>query len=146
MIMNDVLKQKDKGDLLVTTTENTTLLEAIRLLCKFEIGAVLVIDKKSEIVGIISERDLLRESSERSDLLATTKVGEIMTKDIIIGTPNDELDYIMGIMTNNRIRHLPIVENKKVIGMVSIGDIVKAQLEKTEYENHYLKEYIFERY
>ena len=69
-----------------------------------------------------------------------------MTKDVIIGTPDDELDYIMGIMTKNRIRHLPIIDNKKVIGMVSIGDIVKAQLKKSEYENHYLKEYIFERY
>jgi CBS domain-containing protein len=65
-----------------------------------------------------------------------------MTKDLIIGVPDDSLDYVMGIMTKNRIRHLPVMDGKKLVGIVSIGDVVNAHLEETEFENRMLKDYI----
>ncbi len=94
------------------------------------------------IVGIITERDILRESAERSEKLQETTVADIMTKDVIIGVPEDDLDYVMGIMTKNRIRHLPVLEKDKLAGILSIGDVVGAHLRQTAFENRMLKDYI----
>jgi CBS domain-containing protein len=69
-------------------------------------------------------------------------VREVMTKDLIVGVPDDSLDYVMGVMTKNRIRHLPVMDGKKLVGIVSIGDVVNAHLEETEFENRMLKDYI----
>jgi CBS domain-containing protein len=65
-----------------------------------------------------------------------------MTRELLVGVPDDDLTYIMGIMTNNRVRHLPVMDGDRIAGLISIGDVVKACLEQTEYENRYLKEYI----
>jgi CBS domain-containing protein len=106
------------------------------------VGALLVEEGDGRDVGIITERDVLRECHHRSDQLRQIPVREAMSKDLIIGLPDDELGYTMGVMTKNRVRHLPIVDSGRVVGMISIGDVVKASLDEVEYENHYLKEYI----
>ena len=118
-----------------------TLVEAARKMWKQQTGSLLVVDGE-DLVGIITERDVLRECLYRSDRLAQIPVREAMTKDLIIGLPHDELGYTMGVMTKNRVRHLPVMDGGKVVGMISIGDVVKATLDETEYENRYLKEYI----
>ena len=79
---------------------------------------MLVLNKSGKLVGIISERDILRESSEREHLLKSTKVEKVMTKDLIIGLLDDELEYTMGIMTKNRIRHLPVLEKEEIAGII----------------------------
>lgn len=141
MKIKDILESK--GHEVITINMNKTVHDAIKVLVEHNIGALLVLDDKGELQGIISERDILRESAERSHLLKQTKVKDIMTRDLIIGLPDDDIEYTMGIMTQNRIRHLPILENDKIVGMISIGDVVKAQLTESEYTNRYLKQYMF---
>jgi len=82
-------------------------------------------------------------ASKGQEVLRTTKISRVMTENVIIGLPEGDIDYTMGVMTKNRIRHLPIMENEKVVGIISLGDIVNAQLDKREYDNRYLKQYMF---
>lgn len=141
MKIRDILESK--GYEVISIGKSKSVHEAIRVLVEHNIGALLVLDDKDNLVGIISERDILRESAEREKLLRTTKISQIMTKEVIIGVPDDESDYTLGIMTKNRIRHLPVLENDKVVGIVSLGDVVNAELDEQEYNNRYLKQYMF---
>ena len=79
-------------------------------------------------------------------MLKTTKVESVMTTDLIIGLPDDEVNYLEGIMTTNKIRHIPVLEDNRIMGIVSIGDLVKSRLKDVQYENRYLKEYIMGKY
>jgi CBS domain-containing protein len=106
------------------------------------VGALVVTTAEGKVVGIITERDLLRVCAARSGEIDDTRIAECMPANLIIGLPEDEVGYVMGIMTNNRIRHLPIMNGERLEGIISIGDVVKAQLEETEFENRYLKDYI----
>jgi len=141
MTIGDILTTKSQD--VITITGDKTIHEAIKVLVKHNIGALLVLDKKEKLLGIISERDILRESAERDRELRKTKVKDVMSTDLIIGVPDDDISYTMGIMTNNRIRHLPIMDNDNIVGIVSLGDVVKAQLDEREYDNRYLKQYMF---
>jgi CBS domain-containing protein len=134
-----------KGGNVITIHADKTVHDAVKILVKHNIGSLLVLGAEEKPVGIITERDILRECAERDNKLRTTKVKDVMTKDLIIGVPDDDLDYTMGIMTKNHIRHLPIMQHHKVVGMISIGDLVKAQLDEQEYTNRYLKQYMFGR-
>jgi CBS domain-containing protein len=140
MKVRDVLKLK--GSEVYTIGPDQTVLDAVAMLMQHRIGALLVRDATGTVSGIISERDVLRECLHRSVDLGRIPVREAMTKDPVVCVPDDEVDYAMGIVTNNRVRHLPVMESSRVAGMISIGDLVKASLEEAEYENRYLKEYI----
>ncbi|MFQ5676943.1 MAG: CBS domain-containing protein [bacterium] len=140
MKIRDILDSK--GHEVVTINQSKSVHEAIQVLVEHNFGALLVLDDKDDLVGIISERDILRESAEREKLLRKTKISEIMTRDLLIGVLDDESDYTLGIMTKNRIRHLPILENDKVVGIISLGDVVKAELHEQQYTNRYLKQYM----
>ncbi|MEE9168791.1 MAG: CBS domain-containing protein, partial [bacterium] len=120
--------------------------EAISKLMDYKIGSVVVIDEDQQLVGIFTERDILRECVRRSDHLKTTTVGSVMTTDLIIGVPNDDVEYLLGIMSKNKIRHIPILDGDIVQGVISIGDLVKAFLSDVSYENRYLKDYIMGKY
>ena len=141
MKVKDILSTK--GSQVWTVKSHATIHEVLGSLVTHVIGAVIVVDEHDQIAGILSERDIIRECYKNCNEIKQTPVEKVMSRNLIIGTPEDELDYIMGIMTINRIRHVPIVVNGKLEGIVSIGDIVKAQLHNTEYENHYLKDYLF---
>ncbi len=143
MKIRDVLKVK--GSQVYSVGPHRTVKEALALLVQFHVGALLVVDGDGHAVGIITERDVLRECHHRHGQLEPLLVREAMTRDLIVGIPDDDLGYTMGIMTNNRIRHLPIVDGDRIAGLISIGDVVKACLEETEYENRYLREYITAR-
>ncbi len=143
MKLRDILRVK--GHHVYTVRPDQTVQEAVRILMQHRVGALLVEDDQGSAVGIISERDVLRECVDRAAELWRIPVREAMTRDLIIGVPDDEIGYTMGIMTQNRIRHLPVMDSGRVVGMVSIGDVVKATLDETEYENRYLKEYIQSR-
>jgi CBS domain-containing protein len=143
MKIRDVLKAK--GSQVYSVAPHRTIGEALALLVQFHVGALLVLDDEGHPLGIISERDVLRECHHRGGQLGQVVVGDVMSRDLLIGVPDDDLDYTMGIMTNNRVRHLPIVDGGRIAGLVSIGDVVKACLEETAYENRYLKEYITAR-
>ena len=140
MKLRDILQVK--GSHVYTVRPEQTVQEAVALLVQHRIGALLAQDAHGRTVGIISERDVLRECVDRSDQLAQIKVRDAMTKDLTVGLPEHDIDYTMSVMTEKRIRHLPVMDRGRLLGMISIGDVVKASLEETAYENRYLKEYI----
>lgn len=140
MKIRDILQSK--GSEVHSIEADRTVLDAVAALNAYRIGALLVRDAQGAVVGIISERDVLRECRYRSAELGRIPVAEAMTRDLLVCVPDDDVDYAMGLVTKNRVRHLPVVDGDAVAGMISIGDLVKASLDAAEYENRYLKEYI----
>ena len=141
----DILKKKGSG--VITINSNNTVYKALGNMIDNKVGSLVVVDSDSSPIGIITERDISRlvYSKANSDSLKTTVV-DVMTENIVVGVPDDDLDYIMALMTQNRFRHVPIVEDGKLVGLVSIGDVVKAHLKNVEAENRYLSDYITGKY
>ena len=140
MKVQDILRRK--GRQLITVSQDKSLLEASRLLKEHNIGVLLVVDAKDKPAGIISERDIVREFAARGPECATMVVQDVMITEMIIGVPDDELSYVMNVMTQQRIRHLPIIDKDELAGLISIGDVVKAQISEAETEIRYLHSYI----
>ena len=115
-----------KGTTVVTVHPQQSLREAARLLADHNIGALVALNEAGEIVGIISERDIIRAAA-RLDEALSRPVSEIMTKEVIVGLPNDDLIAVANAMTERRFRHLPILERGEMVGIISMGDIVKSQ-------------------
>ena len=123
MKIRDILETK--GRQVVTIEEGHTVLEAARTLAHHNIGSLLVTrDDRPE--GIITERDVLNLVAASPASLHSTRVGSVMTRDLVLARPGDELHEMMGVMTRQRIRHLPVVEDERVVGIVSIGDLRNA--------------------
>jgi CBS domain-containing protein len=141
MKVKEILQGKAAKEI-ATIGPESTVREAVELFAKHSIGALPVLDESKQICGIITERDVLRRCLVDSKPDFQTPVRAIMTSDVLVGVPEDEADYVMGVMTNNRIRHLPIVSGKTMVGIVSIGDVVKSQLKQFEFEIRHLKDYI----
>lgn len=139
MRIRDILEEK--GHEVVTVAPGRTVHEAMEVLVRHNIGAVVVVEDE-EVAGILSERDILRLGADDPGSLAETPVEGAMTADLVIGFPDDDLDYVMDVMTENRVRHLPILEDGDLCGIVSIGDVVKASRRDVEAENRYLRDYI----
>lgn len=140
MRIKDILR--DKGAEVVTIGGSATVHDAIMRLNKHNVGSLVVAMENGVVLGIITERDILREAGERCEEIRDRLVGEVMTRDVIIGVPEDDLDYVMGVMTKNRIRHLPVMDESGLVGIISIGDVVKSHLRETKFENRMLKDYI----
>jgi len=134
---------KTKGSKVWSVKANQAVREALQVLVSQKIGALLVLDQNENVAGIITERDIMRGCYEHGKDLITLSVNQLMTKNVIVGSPEDDTNYIMGVMTQNRVRHIPVVHDGKLHGIVSIGDVVKSQLEDSTYEIRYLKEYIY---
>lgn len=130
-----------KGHEVVTSSPDETVLEATRTLVGRDIGAVVVVDG-DRILGILSERDVLRLTARSPEALATVSVGEVMTSDPVTARPGDGINHVMNLMTNHRIRHLPVVDDGRLRGIVSIGDVVNALRTEVESENRHLRDYI----
>lgn len=139
MNLRDILNQK--GHAVFTVSPRAKLAGAVQVMVEHNVGSLVVCDNEA-MVGILSERDILRAMAESGQALEQMVVGDRMTQKVITGDPNDDLNKIMGIMTQHRIRHLPVLENGRVYGLISIGDIVKAQHEQLARENHFLMSYI----
>jgi CBS domain-containing protein len=130
----------------ITARENTLIPTAMSLLLQNRISCLPILDDRAELVGIISDKDIFRAASEDPNGFVDLSVKQLMTTNLLVGLADDDLDYIAGVMTNNRIRHVPIVENKRLIGLLSVGDIVKSQLKNVQIENRYLWKYINDEY
>ena len=139
MRLREILARKG-GDV-VCVAPDRTLLEAIAELNAHKIGAVLV-RSGTTVDGILTERDVLRCAHHRLADLPTLKVRDVMTKELVIGRADDSLDYALGVMTQRRIRHLPIFDHGELVGMVSIGDLVSAQLNDATFEARMMHDYI----
>ena len=109
----------------VSISPDASLMDAARLLCEHNIGALLVRGSEGGPAGIISERDIIRECASGATL-GDVKVGDVMTKDMLVVTPQDSLDAASGIMARHHIRHLPVVDGGEVVGMVTVRDVVEA--------------------
>ena len=150
MQIRDILREK--GTDVVTIGGRHTPEDGINTLKEHGIGAWVVMDDKEEVAGIITERDILHvcgslfprlyEASAQEKPASPMLVEDAMTKEVIIGIPDDDVNYVMGIMSKNHIRHLPILDNGSLEGIVSIGDLVNALLEQKVFENRTLRDYI----
>ena len=139
MLIRDLLS--NKGNTVETIPVGTSTLKAIEILNENQIGSLIVADSTGEVAGILSERDILTNFFESAEGVA---VDSIMTprKNLIIAGNDDDIDYAMTVMTEKRVRHLPVFEGDKLVGIVSIGDVVKAVKANLEFEARTLTEYI----
>jgi len=115
-----------KGDTAVTVRPEQSIREALAALARHNIGAVIVADAGGSPVGILSERDIVREAA-RNEAVFGRRVGDLMSRDVITGQPHDDLTTVAHTMTDKRIRHLPVVDQGRLVGIISIGDVLKAQ-------------------
>jgi len=115
-----------KSSRVITITPDRTLAAAVSLLAEYNIGALIVIGDDDQVVGIISERDVIHKAAASQDVFTHT-VGEVMTKEVVIGVPEDDVMSVAHTMTERRFRHIPILDGNRLIGIVSIGDLLKAQ-------------------
>jgi CBS domain-containing protein len=145
MKVSDLLKSKGAG--VITIDDHSTLGQVLKSLIEHRVGALVVIDSEHNPIGIITERDILRVVNQKgANQWFSQSVSDFMTKNIIIGVPSDDVEYIMALMTENRFRHVPIIDDGKLAGLISIGDIVKSLLKNIKAENRYLSDYITGKY
>lgn len=143
MKVADILKEK--GTTVRTISPGKTVGQALHSMIENKVGSLIVTKQEDVPVGIITERDILRHIGS-VDTWKETIISEIMTTELIIGFPDDVVEVMMALMTHNYFRHVPILHNKKLAGIISIGDIVKAQLKDIKAENRYLSAYIAGKY
>jgi CBS domain-containing protein len=131
-----------KGIDVVTTNPEVTLLGAADVLARHKIGAVVVAGPHKEVLGILSERDIVRAVSNGGPDALNDPVSRHMTSKVISATEDQSVETTMATMTESRIRHLPVLRDGRLVGVVSIGDVVKIRLEAIETEHKALREYI----
>ena len=140
MFVSDILSQK--GGLVFTVTPGTTLDQIAHQLSTRRIGSVLVMAESDKVAGIVSERDIVRAMASHGAGARALEAREVMTRDVTTCHPDDSIEQVMEMMTQGRFRHLPVVDHDELIGLISIGDVVKARLEETRHETEALKAYI----
>ena len=131
---------RTKGARVVTISPDATIGELVRGLRDERIGAMVVSEDGWSVLGIISERDVVRGLAERGSRILDVPVAELMTRDVVSCTPTDNVKQVMAEMTRRRVRHIPVVVGDRLRGIVSIGDVVKNRLEEMETETNVLRE------
>lgn len=144
MIIEQILK--DKGHLVMTLKAENTLKEAAQLLDDKKIGAVVALGPDDRIVGVLSERDIVRQIARQGAAALDMAVGEAMTRSVVTVFPETPIDEALQTMTDRRIRHLPVVQDEKLTGFISIGDLVKWKIAETEAEAKAMKSYLSAQY
>ncbi|HET6287305.1 MAG TPA: CBS domain-containing protein [Amycolatopsis sp.] len=140
MRISDLLRTK--GAAVATVSPETNVTELLERLAKHNVGALVVVDDEGGIVGIVSERDVVRRLNERGPQLLDGSVAAIMTKMVASCTPEHSVDQLSVLMTEHRIRHVPVVVDGRLAGIVSIGDVVKTRMEQLEKSQEQLEAYI----
>ncbi len=140
--MNVAAILKLKGREVITTTPDTSLLEIARLLGTQKIGCIVVTEADGKVVGIVSERDIVREIARAGAEVLDEPVDAFMTKAVISCRESDTMDRLMGEMTAHRFRHMPVVDRGRLVGLVSIGDVVRMRIAEAELEAAAMREYI----
>lgn len=139
MRISDVLRSK--GSAVATVTETTTVIGLLAELATHNIGAMVVVRDK-DVVGIVSERDVVRKLHENGPDLLRLHVSDIMSSVAVRCSPADAVDDLSALMTNNRVRHVPVLDDGRLAGIVSIGDVVKNRMEELQAEHEHLQAYI----
>ncbi len=140
MKVKDLLKNKRRE--IITADTSMSIVKAMELLIENQIGCLPVLGYNNQLVGIISDTDIFKTIYNNQDNFKSFTVGNLMTTDVLVGVPDDEIDYIGTMMAENGVRHIPILEDDKLVGIVTISDIAKAQIKRMEIENRYLKMYM----
>ena len=135
-----ILKQKGRG--VFTTTEDVSLLDIAKLLAQHDIGCIVIVGNDDKIAGIVSERDLMRAISQDGPKVLKEPVSDFMTKTVVTTREVDTINSLMSEMTARRFRHMPVVERGRLIGLVSIGDLVKIYVADAEFESGAMRQYI----
>ena len=140
MFVSDILSQK--GGSVFTVSPATSLAQVSQQLSVRRIGSVLVLDEEGGVAGIVSERDVVRALASHGAKALELEAKQVMTRDVVTCDQDDSIDHVMETMTQGRFRHLPVVRHGELLGLVSIGDVVKARLEEARHETEALKAYI----
>ncbi|WP_374651636.1 CBS domain-containing protein [Dongia sp.] len=140
MTVASILKQKP--DRLISVSESASLADVAAVLTRENIGAVPVLAANGEMIGIISERDIVRQIAREGSGVLSRTVSSMMTKSVVCCAPEDSVASTMALMTERRFRHLPVRSNGRIVGMISIGDVVKRRVEDAEREAESLRDYI----
>lgn len=137
--MADILRAK--GDEVISLPADSTVRELVATLAERRIGAVIVVDG-TQLLGVVSERDVVRELHTRGDAVLETQIVELMTSEVVTCGLDDDINTIAATMTERRIRHMPVVRDGDLVGVVSIGDVVKSRIEQLQTESEQLTHYI----
>ena len=127
MLIDTILK--DKGDSVETISDSATLAEAANVLDQRRIGAIVAVDENGALIGVLSERDIVRRFARNREKTVGMTVSQAMTRGVITASPSEDVDTCLGRMTDRRIRHLPVVHEGELIGIISIGDLVKYKID-----------------
>jgi CBS domain-containing protein len=133
---------KDKGDLVFTASPQETVGAAAALLHTRRVGAMVVVDDREAVVGILSERDVVRVIAKEGASALAKPISGCMTTSVIFAQPDETIDALLERMTDRRIRHLPVVKGERLAGIISIGDLVKYKINEAQAEADGLKAYI----
>ncbi len=144
MKVKDILATK--GSRVVTIEKSTKVFDAMSIFSSNRVGSLLVVDKDDAILGIIAAKDVLMAVVKHYDTIKEITVETIMTTDLIVCSEDDDIEYVQTAMTENRIRHIPVLAGKELKGIISIGDVVKSQMKEMHVENKYLKDYMADKY
>jgi CBS domain-containing protein len=144
MKTKDILAEK--GTHVVTVKETLLLADVVSMFLNNHIGSVVVVNNFDEVIGIVAPNDVLKAIQHHPEYITSITVSEVMTRNIIVVTPEDDIDDLMTIMTQNRIRHLPVIDRGELRGLLSIGDVVKAKTTMRDVEISYLTDYIEGKY
>ena len=140
MLVSQILKQK--GSAVYTCSPLETVAAAAAVLHSRRVGALVVMDEQDHVVGMLSERDIVRVIAQQGHMGLSGPVSSCMTRDVIYASPTDTVADLMACMTDRRVRHLPVCQNDRLVGIASIGDLVKSKIAETEAEAEELKAYI----
>jgi CBS domain-containing protein len=140
MLISDVLRRK--GDFVATIPPDKDVAALLRALAEHNIGALVVSADGATVAGIVSERDVVRAMHTVGDAVLASPVSDIMTADVTVAGPGDSVDNVMRMMTERRIRHVPVVSDGRLVGIISIGDVVKSRIDELEAEREHLIDYI----
>jgi len=140
MLVSQILREKGRD--VVTVAAEAPLGEAVRMLARHRIGALVVKGKGGAVAGVLSERDIVRALAESGTDALAKPLSSVMTRKVVTCAESDTVDDLMETMTHGRFRHVPVVEEGHLVGIVSIGDVVKTRIEETLRESQALKDYI----
>jgi CBS domain-containing protein len=140
MLVSQILK--NKGDMVFTITPHETMAAAAGLLHARRVGAMVVMDSEDRVAGILSERDIVRAVSDGDQGALAKPVSDFMTREVVFADPAESVDALLSRMTDRRVRHLPVCKEERLVGIVSIGDLVKTKIAEAVAEAQHLKDYI----
>jgi CBS domain-containing protein len=140
VLVSDLLRRK--GNFVATTAPDTTVADLLDQLAEHQVGALVVSTDGVTVEGIVSERDVVRAMRTAGAALLDAPVTDLMTRDVIVTSPGESLEKMMRLMTERRIRHVPVVANGRLTGIISIGDVVKGRIDDLESDRDQLIGYI----